>query len=66
MNCFDFMTNYILESVEKGIEKIENKESNGDKDENEMSVLEKLLKQDKHVAVVMAMDMLLAGIDTVS
>lgn len=32
----------------------------------EASVLEKLLKIDKHLAVVMAIDMILAGIDTVN
>lgn len=31
----------------------------------EPSVLEKLLKKDRHAAVVMAMDMLMAGVDTV-
>lgn len=31
----------------------------------EESVLEKLLKIDKHAALVMTMDMLMAGIDTV-
>lgn len=30
------------------------------------SVLEKLLKVDRHVAIVMAFDMLLAGVDTAS
>ncbi|KAH8243065.1 hypothetical protein KR032_004293 [Drosophila birchii] len=34
--------------------------------ENEQSVLEKLLKVDKKVATVMAMDMLMAGVDTTS
>lgn len=32
----------------------------------EASVFEKLLKIDKHLAVVMAIDMILAGIDTVN
>lgn len=31
----------------------------------ELSVLEKLLKIDRRVAIVMALDMLLAGVDTV-
>lgn len=35
------------------------------KEYDEMSVLEKLIKIDKKIAVVMAMDMLFAGIDTV-
>jgi len=66
MKCFDVMTDYILKFVEKGVQNIENKESNAEKNNNELSVLEKLLQQDKHIAIVMAMDMLLAGIDTVS
>lgn len=39
---------------------------NPSRNEDEMSVLEKLVKVDKKTAVVMAMDMLFAGIDTVS
>lgn len=36
------------------------------KDENsEESVLQKLLKIDKKLAIVMALDMLMAGVDTV-
>jgi len=66
MNCFDVMTSYILKFVEKGVQNIENKKANAEKNENELSVLEKLLQQDKHIAIVMVMDMLLAGIDTVS
>lgn len=45
---------------------IENLEKNPNKGDREPSVLEKLLKVDRHVAVVMALDMLLAGVDTVS
>lgn len=36
------------------------------KPEDEQSVLEKMLKVDKHVAFVMATDMFFAGVDTVS
>lgn len=45
-----------------GVEELERKKQNADR---EASVLEKLLKIDKEAAIVMAMDMLLAGIDTV-
>lgn len=41
-------------------------ENNPSKDENEMSILEKLLKKDKAVALAMVTDMLLAGVDTVN
>lgn len=35
-------------------------------DDNEKSVLEKLLLIDRRIAIVMAFDMILAGVDTVS
>lgn len=34
-------------------------------DAREQSVLEKLLKIDRRVAIIMALDMLMAGVDTV-
>ena len=34
-------------------------------DTDELSVLEKLLKLDRTIAIVMVMDMLMAGVDTV-
>lgn len=49
----------LIEEAKKRIESKENT-SNG-----EPSVLEKLLKIDSKVATVMALDMLLAGVDTV-
>lgn len=39
-------------------------EKNPSASSDNQSVLEKLLKVDRHVAVVMALDMLLAGVDT--
>lgn len=51
--------------VDKAIENLEKNPNKWDED-REPSVLEKLLKVDRHVAVVMALDMLLAGVDTVS
>lgn len=45
---------------------VANFEKNPSNDNNrELSVLEKLLKVDKHVALVMALDMFMAGVDTV-
>lgn len=37
-----------------------------ERSEKDMSVLEKLLKIDRNVAIVMALDMMVAGIDSVS
>ncbi|XP_077292376.1 putative cytochrome P450 301a1, mitochondrial [Arctopsyche grandis] len=54
-----------IDLIQKAIERIEAKNV-GDMSDSEPSVLEKLLKVDKNVAIVMALDMLLAGIDTTS
>ncbi|KAH8264316.1 hypothetical protein KR038_006388 [Drosophila bunnanda] len=53
--------------VEEAIARLEKEAKAGVvRPENEQSVLEKLLKVDKKVATVMAMDMLMAGVDTTS
>lgn len=44
---------------------MEKKKQLGEGSEEEESVLEKLLKIDKPVAIIMALDMLMAGVDTV-
>jgi hypothetical protein len=41
-------------------------EANPTQVENDQGVLEKLMKINKHTAKIMAFDMLLAGVDTVS
>lgn len=58
-------TSLTLKYVDKAILKLEANEKRQDLDW-EPSVLEKLLKKDRHAAVVMAMDMLFGGVDTVS
>ncbi|XP_017041165.1 probable cytochrome P450 12a5, mitochondrial [Drosophila ficusphila] len=53
--------------VDEAIQRLEQEAKDGVvRPENEQSVLEKLLKVDKKVATVMAMDMLMAGVDTTS
>ncbi|XP_033255207.1 probable cytochrome P450 12a5, mitochondrial [Drosophila miranda] len=53
--------------VDEAIERLEKEAKVGVvRPESEQSVLEKLLKIDKKVATVMAMDMLMAGVDTTS
>lgn len=54
-----------MKYIDKGILRLEKKDHNRDSD-REPSVLEKMLKIDRHAAIVMAMDMLFAGVDTVS
>lgn len=49
--------------VNEALERLEREPSN--KPEHEQSVLEKLLKTNKQIAIVMAIDMLMAGVDTV-
>lgn len=41
-------------------------ETNPTSDDSNLSILEKLLKIDYQVAIIMALDMFFAGIDTVS
>ncbi|XP_075148685.1 cytochrome P450 CYP12A2-like [Haematobia irritans] len=54
--------------VNEAIQRMEENHRKGvpEKLENEKSVLEKLIKIDKKIATVMAMDMMLAGVDTTS
>lgn len=54
----------VLTYVNKSIEELEKRQHNNVTN-REASVLEKLLKIDRHAAVVMTMDMLMAGVDTV-
>lgn len=60
----DITKNYVDEAIER-LEK-ERESGVAEKPENEKSVLEKLIKIDRKIAMVMAMDMLMAGVDTVS
>lgn len=64
MRSFDNLTEATLYFIDKSIQKFESEFQHND-DSYEPSVLEKLLKIDKNVAVVMAIDMLMAGVDTV-
>lgn len=51
--------------MDAALEKLENKTKDGTSETGEMSVLEKLLKIDRNLAIMMALDMLMAGVDTV-
>ncbi|XP_017020150.1 probable cytochrome P450 12a5, mitochondrial [Drosophila kikkawai] len=65
--AMDGLQDITLAYVEEAIQRLENEAKEGVvRPENEQSVLEKLLKVDKKVATVMAMDMLMAGVDTTS
>ncbi|XP_073817038.1 cytochrome P450 CYP12A2-like [Musca autumnalis] len=66
MRVLDGITDTVRKYVEEAILRIEAAERNGldVSYRNEPSVLEKLIKIDKKIATVMAMDMLMAGIDT--
>lgn len=63
MKSFDNMTNIAMHYIEQAIARSNAKDANNSN--REQSVLEKLLKVDKQVGVVMALDMMLAGVDTV-
>ncbi|XP_030371717.1 probable cytochrome P450 12a4, mitochondrial [Scaptodrosophila lebanonensis] len=67
MKAFDNIQETTLALVSEALERLEAEAKQGiQRPENEQSVLEKLLKIDKKVATVMAMDMLMAGVDTTS
>ncbi|XP_026464275.1 probable cytochrome P450 12a5, mitochondrial [Ctenocephalides felis] len=62
--ALDVMTEISAKKVDEAVERI--KSNPNPKSDSEAGVLEKLLKIDRKMAVVMAMDMLLAGVDTTS
>jgi len=67
LRTMDSVQEVTLKYVDEAIERLEKEAKEGVvRPEHEQSVLEKLLKVDKKVATVMAMDMLMAGVDTVS
>ncbi|KAH8284442.1 hypothetical protein KR018_008185, partial [Drosophila ironensis] len=64
MKALDGITDTTSAYVDEAIERLEKEATAGIvRPENEQSVLEKLLKVNKKVAIVMAMDMLMAGVD---
>lgn len=63
MWTFDQMTEVIMKYVDKAVVRLD--KTSGDANAGDSSILEKLLKIDRRIAVVMAFDMLLAGVDTV-
>lgn len=63
MGVFDQMNETIMKYVDRAVVRLDTKGKLGD--ESDRSVLEKLLMIDRRVAIVMAFDMLLAGVDTV-
>ncbi|XP_017091373.2 probable cytochrome P450 12a4, mitochondrial [Drosophila bipectinata] len=67
LNALDGIQDITLAYVGEAILRLEQEANEGIvRPESEQSVLEKLLKKDKKVATVMAMDMLMAGVDTTS
>lgn len=58
-----FVASIAVEHISAAVKRLE---KNPTKDETNLSILEKLLKIDYHVALIMALDMFQAGIDTVS
>lgn len=68
MTTLDTIVDITSSYVNEAMERIEEDRKNGvaEKPEHEKSVLEKLIKIDKRIAIVMAMDMLMAGVDTVN
>lgn len=67
MSSLDTLLEITSTYINEAIERLDQERRNGVKEraEHEKSVLEKLIKIDKKIAIVMAMDMLMAGVDTV-
>lgn len=67
MDVFDQMTETIMLYVDKAVARLDARDQfNNNNEASDRSVLEKLLMIDRRIAIVMAFDMLLAGVDTVS
>ncbi|KAH8278977.1 hypothetical protein KR018_012090 [Drosophila ironensis] len=67
IKTLDDIQDLTLAYVDEAIERLDKEAKEGlVRPESEQSVLEKLLKVDKKVATIMAMDMLMAGVDTTS
>lgn len=64
MDVFDQMTKTIMYYVDRSVSRLDAIDKNRS-DANDKSVLEKLLLIDRRIAIVMAFDMILAGVDTV-
>lgn len=63
MTLLDEVTRIVMAKVNEAVVRLE---KNPNTNNDNQSVLEKLLKIDRNVAIVMALDMLLAGVDTTS
>ncbi|XP_026478811.1 cytochrome P450 12b1, mitochondrial-like [Ctenocephalides felis] len=63
MDIFDCFTEISIKHIQKAIKRLE---ENPTIDESNLSVLEKLLKIDPQIAIIMALDMFFAGVDTTS
>ncbi|XP_037050618.1 probable cytochrome P450 12b2, mitochondrial [Bradysia coprophila] len=64
MECFDVMTTLTKKHTDRAIERLANQTGNNESQEE--SVLKNILQVDKDYAVILALDMLIAGIDTTS
>ncbi|XP_026463470.1 cytochrome P450 CYP12A2-like [Ctenocephalides felis] len=63
MEVFQIINDLSLQKVEEAMERMKNEPV---QDDREQSILQKLIKINRNVAVVVAMDLLLAGVDTTS
>uniref|UniRef100_A0A182PZ54 Uncharacterized protein n=1 Tax=Anopheles epiroticus TaxID=199890 RepID=A0A182PZ54_9DIPT len=62
MKLFDELTDLIMDQIDRAMVRLQKNPTS----DNNHSVLKKLLSINKHVAVIMALDMIFAGIDTTS
>lgn len=66
MDIFDQMTETIMFYIDNATVRLDTRRRTGNSASDSDSVLEKLLLIDRRIAMVMAFDMILAGVDTVN
>lgn len=66
MSIFDQMTKAIMYYVDRAAKRLDSRNLSESEGEADRSVLEKLLSIDRRIALIMAYDCLLAGVDTVN
>lgn len=62
MDVLDEMTKFIMKYVDNAMQRLD---ASSCSDRSDRSVLEKLLKINRELAIVMVYDMIMAGVDTV-
>ncbi|XP_055371510.1 uncharacterized protein LOC129605645 [Condylostylus longicornis] len=66
IKAYDVLTDISLKYIDKAFERYKLIEKDDKRNENEKSIVERLIKINKKIAVIMAIEMFFAGVDTTS